>query len=113
MHLDVACQHTTLTPALKSAVEEKFAKLQHHMDKPLRADVVLSIDGPHQIAEATLHGIGKPVHAKVAVRDNMYVAIDKLAGVLDRQWRKLKTSRMRKTRGKVAGIGKEPELAMG
>lgn len=113
MHLDVACHHTTLTPALKSAVEDKFAKLQNHMDKPLRADVVLSVDGNRQIAEATIHGVGHPLHAKIAVRDNMYAAIDKLSGVLNRQWRKIKTNRMRHSRGKIAGIGKEAELVLG
>ena len=109
MHLDLACQHTTLTPALRQAVEEKFQKLSAHIDKPVRADVVLAVDGPVHRAEATLHGagVGQLVHAH-ANHEDMYSALDKLVSLLDRRWRKMKTNRLRMTRGRVRGIGKEP-----
>lgn len=106
MHLNLACQHTTLTPALRQAVEEKFEKLSNHIDRPVRANVVLAVDGSLHRAEATLHGTGRPVHAKVD-GDNMYSALDKLVSLLDRRWRKVKTSKMRMARGKIPGIGKE------
>lgn len=106
MHLDVTCQHTTLTPALRQAVEEKFQRLSSHINKPSHAHVVLVVDGPVHRAEATVSGVGKPVHAQ-AKHENMYAAVDKLVSLLDRRWRKVKTSRMRTKRGKVPGLGKE------
>ena len=107
MQLDLACQHTTLTPSMKQAVEDKFQRLSNHIDRPLRAHVVLAVDGEEHKAEATLHGAGDPVHAQ-ARDSNMYVALDKLVDLLDRRWRKVKTNRLRHTRGKIPGIGKEP-----
>lgn len=107
MHLDLACQHTTLTPALRQAVEEKFQRLSDHIDKPVRAHVVLAVDGPLHRAEATLHGTGEPVYAHANHKD-MYSALDKLVSLLDRRWRKVKTNKLRMTRGKIPGIGKEP-----
>lgn len=107
MQLDLACQHTTLTPSLRQAVKEKFQRLSHHIDRPLRAHVVLTVDSGRHKVEATLHGAGDPVHAHANDRD-MYAALDKLVDLLDRRWRKLKTHRLRLTRGKVGGIGKDP-----
>lgn len=106
MQLDLACQHTTLTPSLKQAVEDKFQRLSNHIDKPIRAHVVLAVDGEGHKAEATLHGMGDPVHAR-AIDDDMYAALDKLVDLLDRRWRKIKTHRLSRARGRVPGIGKE------
>lgn len=106
MQLDLACQHTTLTPSLKQAVEDKFQRLSNHIDKPIRAHVVLVVNGEGHQAEATLHGMGEPVHASARDED-MYAALDKLVDLLDRRWRKIKTQRLSRSRGKVPGIGKE------
>lgn len=111
MQLDLACQHTTLTPAMRHAVEEKFQRLSGHIDKPLRAHVVLTVEDKGHTAEATLHADGKQVHAQAKDQD-MYAAIDRLVNLLDRRWRKIKTSRLRNSRGRVPGIGKEkPSMA--
>lgn len=106
MQLDMACQHTTLTPAMRQAVEDKFKRLSDHIDKPIRAHVVLAVDGSGHTAEATLHGVGSQVHAQ-ATHQDMYSAIDRLVDLLDRRWRKVKTSRLKNSRGRVPGIGKE------
>ena len=106
MHLDLACKHTSLTPGLRQAVETRFDRLSGHIDKPVRAHVILAIeDGGQHRAEAILHGTGTPVHAK-AVNTDMYAALDKLVSLLDRRWRKRKTNRLRNARGRIHGLGK-------
>lgn len=96
MEIQLSCQHATLTPALKQAVQERFERLGHHTNRPTTAHVVLTVDAaaipPHK-AEATLLVNGKPLHASSASGD-MYVALDGLVSRLDRRLRKLKTARL-------------------
>ena len=106
MHLDLACQHTTLTPALREAVESKMAKLQGHTPQPLRLHVVLIVENETQRVEAELHGVGPPIHA-TASAINMYAALDKVVAILDRRLRKVKTQKLRSSRGQVPRSRKE------
>lgn len=98
MHLDISAQHLDLTPALSEAVKEKFHRLSTHSQKPLRAHVVLSVEaGVHRV-NATVRGLGgKPLVASSQGPD-MYAAINELAHILDRQWRKRKTKELKNTR---------------
>lgn len=93
MHIDIACQHTTLTEGLRAAVIEKLKKLEGHTSQPNQAKVILSIDGRQHVAEGLWQVNGTPYHAKAKGAD-MYVAIEKMANILDRSMRKAKTSRL-------------------
>lgn len=104
MHLDIACHHTTLTPAMRQHAEEKLSKLARHTAHPLNAHLVLTVDGAVHRAEATISiKQSEPIHAS-GEADSMYAAVDELVSLLDRQLRKIKTSRLRKERGQVPGI---------
>ena len=106
MHVDIACQHTTLTDPLRQAVLEKFAKLDDHTDKAVAAHVVLRVEKDRHVAEATLTVQGKPLHAEASARgaNGMYQAIDKLVARLDRAMRKAKTKKLQRTRGPVPSL---------
>ena len=93
MHIDISAQHTQLTPALEAAVHDKFQRLEAHASKSLRVHVVLLVDGDRHQVDATVRGVGKPLVAR-AQSENMYTAINEAAHLLDRQWRKRKTSRI-------------------
>lgn len=98
MHVDVSGHHTTLTPALRAAIEQKFSKLDQHTLAPTRAAVVLTVEKNQHVAEATLWVNGTTHHAR-AVAENMYAAIDTLESRLSRLMRKKKTDRLQHQRG--------------
>lgn len=106
MEIQLACHHTTLTEAMREAVNTRFDRLAHHTHRPTTAHVVLTANGgtqPHK-AEATLLLNGKPLHASASARD-MYAAIDSLVSRLDRLLRKDKTARL-SSRG--VGLPEQP-----
>lgn len=103
MHVDVSGHHTTLTPALRSAIEQKFSKLDQHTSAPTKASVVLTVEKNQHVAEATLLVNGTPHHAKASA-ENMYAAIDKLEARLSRSMRKKKTDRLQGQRGAVPSL---------
>lgn len=96
MQIQIACQHTSLTPALQEHVAQALEKISSHTDKPTHARVVLSAGHPgrdQHRAEATLMVNGKPFHAEAAAPD-MYQSIHDMARNLDRMLRKDKTARL-------------------
>ena len=106
MHVDIACQHTSLTESLKEAVQEKFSKLDDHTNKAVSAHVVLTVEKDRHVAEATVTVQGKPLHAKASARgvNGMYQALDRLVSRLDRAMRKEKTRALQRTRGPVPSL---------
>lgn len=103
MHVDISGHHTSLTDGLREAVSQKFAKLDHHTDRPLTAHVVLTVEKHRHVAEATLTVNGKPFHA-TGQAEGMYEAIDDLVSKLDRSMRKDKTKRLQRVRGPVPSL---------
>lgn len=103
MHVDIFCHHTSLTDALRDAVNQKLSKLDHHTDEPLNVHVVLTVEKNRQVAEATVNRNGTSFHSK-AEAGSMYEAIDSLVDKLDRAMRKDKTKRLQRVRGPVPSL---------
>ncbi len=103
MHVDVSGHHTTLTPALRTAIEQKLSKLDQHTNEPTKAEVVITVEKNHHLIEATLLVNGTPHHAQ-AKAPNMYAALDRLESRLSRSMRKEKTKRMQRQRGHVKSL---------
>ena len=89
MNLNIAGQHVSLTPALRTYVSEKINRLERHFGHLIGASVILSVEKQRHKAEATIHTRGHDLHAE-ATEEDMYAAIDSLADKLDSQTRKLK-----------------------
>lgn len=91
MKIDIACQHTTLTEAMRESVHKKFSKLGRQTDQPVEARVVLSVGDHRQTVEATVLVDGTPHHAQGEATD-LYQAMDMTVARLSRAMRKAKTS---------------------
>lgn len=89
MQLTITGHHIDVTPALKSKVESKLAKLERHFDHLTDVHCVLTVEKLEHKAEATVHLTGGTIHAD-ATEEDMYAAVDALVDKLSRQVRKHK-----------------------
>jgi len=84
MNLNVSGHHLEVTPAIRSYVETKIARIRRHFDHVIDAHVILTASKLVQKAEVTLHVRGKDLHCE-SEQSDLYAAIDLLADKLDRQ----------------------------
>ena len=84
MQLTISGHHLDLTEALNDHIKSKLTKLVKHNDSITNTHVILSVDKLVQKAEATIHISGADLFAE-AESEDLYAAIDSLAGKLDRQ----------------------------
>jgi putative sigma-54 modulation protein len=89
MNLSVSGHHLEVTPALRSYVQAKIARVTRHFEHVIDAHVILTANKLKQKAEVTLHVPGKELHCESEEGD-LYAAIDVLADKLDRQVLKYK-----------------------
>lgn len=97
MKIDIACQNTTLTDAIRESVHKKFSKLSRQTDQPVEAHVVLNVEDHRQTVEATLLVDGSPHHARGESTD-LYQAMDMAVARLSRSMRKAKTNEIQSRR---------------
>ena len=96
MNLSIVGHHLEVTPAIRSHVSGKLARIKRHFDHVLELHVTLSISKLGQKAEVTLHVPGKEIHCACEQAD-LYAAIDLLVDKLDRQVLKRKDQSVAKT----------------
>ncbi len=84
MNLNLTGRHLEITPAIRSHVTDKIAKIKSHFDSVMDVNVVLSVDKLRQKAEGSVHLSGKDLFVE-SEDDNLYVAIDSMIEKLDRQ----------------------------
>lgn len=89
MQVNLTGHHVEITPALRSYVEKKLARILRHADQVIDVHCVLTVEKLRQQAEATVRLAGATVHA-TAVHDDMYASIDLLTDKLDEQVRRHK-----------------------
>jgi putative sigma-54 modulation protein len=89
MQLNLTGHHIDITPALRSYVGTKLAKLARHFDNMTDIHCILTVEKLLHKAEATVYLGGGTIHADSAEPD-MYAAIDMLVDKLDRQVKKHK-----------------------
>jgi len=84
MNINLTGRHLEITPAIRDHVTAKLGKIKRHFDHLIDVSVILSVDKLKQNAEATVHMSGKTIFAETD-DSNLYVAIDNLVDLLDRQ----------------------------
>ena len=84
MQINLTGRHIDITPALRSFIRGKFARLKRHFDHMTNIHVILTVEKDRQKAEATIHVNRGNLFANVE-HDDMYAAIDRLIDKLDRQ----------------------------
>ena len=78
-----------VTPGLKDAVESKLGKLQRYFTPDTEIHVTLSVQNEHQKIEVTIPVKGNIIRSE-QVSNDMYVSIDLVEEVIERQLRKYK-----------------------
>lgn len=104
MQPSITGHHVEVTAALRSYVQEKFARLERHFDYITDAHVILSVEKQQQRAEATVNVSRGRLFADARHTD-MYAAIDDLVDKLDRQITKHKEKLSDHRRGE-SGTGR-------
>ena len=81
---------TNVTDGLRSAIEEKLGKLEHYFAPDTEVHVTLKVERDRQKVEVTVPVKGHIIRAE-QVSDDMYVSIDLIEDIIERQLRKYKT----------------------
>ena len=89
MNLVVSGKNIDVTEGLRSAVEEKIGKLERYFNDSTEVHVTLSTEKNRQKIEVTIPMPGTIIRAEETSTD-MYVSIDLVEEVIERQLRKYK-----------------------
>ena len=89
MKFIISGKNLDVTDGLKAAIEEKIGKLERYFTPETEVHVTLSVEKERQKIEVTIPVKGNIVRAE-QVSDDMYVSIDLVEEVIERQLRKYK-----------------------
>ncbi len=89
MNLVISGKNLDITEGLRSAIEEKIAKLERYFTESTEVHVTLSTEKNRQKIEITIPMKGSIIRAE-EVSSDMYVSIDLVEEVIERQLRKYK-----------------------
>ncbi len=94
----MSAQHTSISPALRAAAEEKIGRLSRFLDGMERAEVHFSEEhNPRitakEVCEVSLEGHGHHVRCRVAATDG-FAAVDLAVEKLEHQLYKLKSKQV-------------------
>ena len=90
MRYTITGRNIEVTPALRSAVEEKIGKLDRYFNPNTEVTVTLSVQKDRQNIEVTIPVKGNIIRAEESSSD-MYVSIDLVEEIIERQLKKYKT----------------------
>ena len=97
MKFTIVGKNIDVTPGLKAAVEEKIGKLEKYFTSDTDANVTLSVDKDRHKIEVTIPVKGKIIRAE-QVSNDMYVSVDLVEEVIERQLKKYKNKIVSKER---------------
>jgi putative sigma-54 modulation protein len=98
MRFEYTGRHVEVTPALRAHVEDQFKKLDHIFNgTPARAHVILGVEKDRHIGEIVVNWREHAFTVKEINRD-MYTAISKAVGKLEKQTLKLKKKNVARKR---------------
>ena len=87
MHITISGKNIDVTEGLRTAVEEKLSKLDKYFNKEMDASVTLSVEKSRQKIEVTIPMKGNIIRSE-QVSSDMYVSIDLVEEVIERQLKK-------------------------
>ena len=79
-----------VTPGLRSAVEDKIGRLEKYFDPSTEVHVTLSVERENQKVEVTIPVKGTIIRSE-QVSTDMYVSIDLVEEIIERQLKKYRT----------------------
>ena len=89
MKLIIVGRNIEVTPGLKAAVEEKIGKLDKYFNPDTEVHVALSVEKERQKIEVTIPVKGSIIRSE-QVSNDMYVSIDLVEEIIERQLKKYK-----------------------
>lgn len=89
MKFIISGKNINVTPGLRSAIEQKLGKLERYFTPETEIIVTLSVEKERQKIEVTIPIKGNIIRSE-QVSDDMYVSIDLVEEVIERQLRKYK-----------------------
>ena len=89
MNISITGRNIELTDGLKAAVEEKLSKLDKYFVRDTEVHVTMSVEKERQKVEVTIPVKGNIIRSE-QVSNDMYVSIDLVEEVIERQLKKYK-----------------------
>lgn len=89
MNITIVGKNIEVTPALREAVQDKLGKLDKFFNQETEANVRLSVDKDRHRIEVTIPVKGDIIRSE-QVSNDMYVSIDLVEEVIERQLKKYK-----------------------
>ena len=103
MHMKfiIVGKNIEVTPGLHSAVEDKIGKLEKYFTPDTEVNVTLSVEKERQKVEVTIPMKGSYIRSE-QVSSDMYVSIDLVEEVIERQLKKYRTKLVTKQQNAAA-----------
>ena len=112
MRYTISGKNIDITPGLKDAIESKLGKLERYFSPDTEVQVTLSVEKGRQNIEVTIPVKGNIIRAEQDSND-MYVSIDLVEEIIERQIKKYKTKIIDKKQSALsfsdAFLQEEPE----
>ena len=89
MNIRISGRNMDVTPSLRDAIEEKLGKLDRYFTPDTDVSVTLSVEKERQKIEVTIPVKGRIIRSE-QVSNDMYVSIDLVEEIIERQLRKYK-----------------------
>ncbi|MBN1607961.1 MAG: ribosome-associated translation inhibitor RaiA [Polyangiaceae bacterium] len=113
MNISITFRHMEPSDAIKSYAEDKVAKLQKFLRRPMTAKVTLALQKLHHVAETRVSSGGERLEATEASED-IYASIDRVVAKLERQIRGTKGAQQARKRGsETVRTGRLPKALEG
>ena len=101
MRYTISGENINITPGLKDAVESKLGKLERYFSPDTEVQVTLSVEKGRQKIEVTIPVKGSIIRAEQDSSD-MYVSVDLVEEIIERQIKKYKTKIVDKKQSALA-----------
>ena len=101
MRYTISGKNINITPGLKGAVESKLGKLERYFSPDTEVQVTLSVEKGRQKIEVTIPVKGSIIRAEQDSND-MYVSVDLVEEIIERQIKKYKTKIVDKKQSALA-----------
>ena len=115
MRYIISGKNIDITPGLKEAAENKIGKLERYFSPDTEVQVTMSVEKGRQKIEVTIPVKGSIIRAEQDSND-MYVSIDLVEEIIERQIKKYKTKLIDKKQSALsfseAFLQEEPEQRM-
>ena len=104
MNFIISGKNIDVTPGLKDAIEQKLGKLERYFTPETEIIVTLSVEKERQKIEVTIPVKGNIIRSE-QTSDDMYVSVDLVEEVIERQLRKYKNKLVARSQGHPYGSG--------